>query len=264
MNWRVATATSALLCIAAAEAEPPRYRSSAARRVVTERDWGPVLGPYRQRLVPSMMKDFGERYIYRAANAALLPPRPGERRVVFIGDSITDGWNLESSFPDQPYINRGIGGQVTAQMLVRFQQDVVALHPKAVVILGGVNDVQGLLQEETPDGIVANIEAMADIARAHGIAVVLASILPVNDYTPSARDVVRERQPATLVAINVRLRDLARRRGYGFADYAAVLRDARGLMDAAYTRDGIHPIAAGYARMAPVAAAAIMRVQKRG
>lgn len=262
MNWRVAVATSALLCMAAADGEP-RYRSSTARRIVAERDWGPVLGPYRQRLVPSMMKDFGERYIYRAANAALLPPQLGERRVIFIGDSITDGWNLAGSFPGQPYINRGIGGQVTAQMLVRFQQDVVALQPKAVVILGGVNDVQGLLQEETPDGIVANVEAMADIARAHEIAVVLASILPVNDYTPAARNVVRERQPATLAAINVRLRDLARRRGYGFADYAAVLRDERGLMEAAYTRDGIHPTAAGYARMGPVVAAAIGRVLKR-
>ncbi len=248
---------AALLLIGAGDPAPP-YRSSPERRTVEDtRDWGRWLGPFRARLVPSMMQDFGERYLYAAANAALPAPKKGEARVVFLDDSITDGWDLAKSFPGKPYVNRGIGSQVTAQMLVRFQQDVVALRPRAVVILGGVNDVTGFLQVETADSIVANIEAMADIARAHGIAVVLCTILPVNDYGEAARNVVQERKPAELRAINRRLRALAARRGYAFADYDAVLADSAGKLGAAYTRDGIHPLAAGYARMAPVAARAI-------
>ena len=241
-----------------AAGEPPHYQSSPERRtVVDNRDWGPWLGPFRQKLVPSLMQDFGERYLYAPADAALPPPAPGEKRVVFLGDSITDLWNLGAYFPGRPFINRGIGAQVTAQMLLRFQQDVVALNPSAVVILGGVNDVQGFMQAEAPDGIIGNVEAMADIADAHGIKVVLCSILPVNDYTPQAHDVVKERQPELLRRLNARLRALARARGYAYADYDAVLSDEHGMMAAPYTQDGIHPTAAGYTRMAPVANAAI-------
>jgi hypothetical protein len=148
--------TAMLLVLCAAST--PGYQSSPERRTITEKhDWGPWAGPFREKLVPSLMLDFGERYLYAPANAALPPPAPGERRVVFMGDSITDIWNLAASFPGRPYINRGIGSQVTAQMLVRFNQDVVALQPAAVVILGGVNDVTGFLQLETADGIVSNI-----------------------------------------------------------------------------------------------------------
>jgi len=126
-----------------------------------------------------------------------------------------------------------------------------------VVILAGVNDVQGLLQQETPAQIEDHWQAMADIADRHGIAVVFGALLPVNDYTPAARDVVRERKPAELRALNQWLRAFCTRRGYAFADYAAVLADDKGLMRRELTEDGIHPLAAGYARMAPVARAAI-------
>lgn len=254
---RAAAPLLALLLAGAADPETP-YRSSPERRTVEDsRDWGRWLGPFRARLVPSMMQDFGERYLYAAANAALPPPRKGEQRVVFLGDSITDGWDLAKSFPGKPYVNRGIGSQVTAQMLVRFEQDVVALHPRAVVILGGVNDVTGFLQVESAESIVANIEAMADIAQAHGIAVVLCSILPVNNYSEAARNVVAERKPAELRAINAALRALAQRRHFAFADYAPALADAHGLMRAELTNDGVHPLAAGYARMAPIVERAI-------
>jgi len=241
----------------AAGADARDYRSAPPRRTAVEKDWGPWLGPYRAKLVPVLMEDFGERYLYAPANAALPPPRPGERRVVFLGDSITDHWDLAASFPGQPYVNRGIGGQVTAQLLLRFLPDVVALRPSAVVILAGVNDVQGLLQQETPEQIEDHWQAMADIADRHGIAVVFGALLPVNDYTPAARDVVRERKPAELRALNQWLRAFCMRRGYAFADYAAVLADDKGLMRRELTEDGIHPLAAGYARMAPVARAAI-------
>jgi lysophospholipase L1-like esterase len=233
------------------------YQNSPERRIVVEKDWGPWLGPFRAKLVPSLMQDFGERYIYQPANAALPPPRRDERRVVFLGDSITDRWNLADSFPGQPYVNRGIGSQVTAQMLLRFHQDVIALRPSAVVILAGINDVQGFLQRETPEQIEANWEAMADMADAHRIAVVFGSLLPVNDYTDAARDVVKDRKPAELRALNAWLRALCGRRGYVFADYHAALVDRRGFLGRAYTIDGIHPLDSAYARMAPIATRAI-------
>ena len=235
----------------------PHYQSSPERRTVTEeRDWGPWAGPFRDRLVPSVMLDFGERYLYAPANAALPPPAPGERRVVFIGDSITDMWDLAAAFPGKPYVNRGIGSQVTAQMLVRFEQDVVALQPSAVVILGGVNDVTGFLQLETAEGIASNIEAMADIADRHGIEVVLCSILPVTN-TPTAGHIEAERKPEVLREVNARLRVLAAEGGHTYADYASVLAGVDGLLRADLTSDGVHPLAAGYALMAPIADAAI-------
>ena len=250
-----------LCCAAALCAAPARaadqYQSSPERRTVAERDWGPWLGPFREKLVPSLMQDFGERYLYQSANALLPPPRAGERRVVFLGDSITDRWNLAASFPGRPYINRGIGSQVSAQTLLRFHQDVLALNPAAVVILVGINDVQGFLQQETRAQIETNWEAMADLADRHGVAVVFGSLLPVNDDTEAARNVVKERKPDELRALNAWLRAFCTRRGYGYADYHAVLVDARGLMDPRYTTDGIHPLENGYARMAPVVARAL-------
>lgn len=254
-------AALALACAALLTAAgEPHYQSSPARRTVTEtRDWGPWGGPFRAGLVPALMQDFGERNLYAAANAALPPPARGEQRVVFMGDSITDMWNLAAAFPGKPYVNRGIGAQVTSQMLVRFEQDVVALKPAAVVILAGTNDVSGFLQIETPDTILANITAMADIADARGIRVVLCALLPVNDYGEKRAHMTSERPPATLRAVNDRLRALAAARGYVFADYASAVVDARGLLTDSYTADGLHPNAAGYVRMAPVAQAAIAR-----
>jgi lysophospholipase L1-like esterase len=239
------------------EAAADQYQSSPERRVVVEKDWGPWLGPFRAKLVPSLMQDFGERYVYQPANAALPPPQTSDKRVVFLGDSITDRWNLATSFPGQPYVNRGIGSQVTAQMLLRFHQDVVALQPSAVVILAGINDVQGFLQRETPKQIKDNWEAMADLADAHGIAVVFGSLLPVNNYTESARDVVRERKPEEIRSLNAWLQNFCKIRGYGYADYYAQLVDQQGLLRHDYTTDGVHPLDNAYMRMAPVATRAI-------
>jgi len=240
-------------------ASEPVYQSAPERRTVTEPDWGPWLGPFRQKLVPSLMRDFGERYLYASANQRLGPPKAGERRVVFLGDSITDRWNLARFFPHKPYINRGIGSQVTSQMLLRFHQDVIALKPAAVVILAGVNDVHGFMQEEKPEQIEANWEAMADLADRHGIRVVFGSILPVHGYTANARDVVEERRPAELRALNRWLKDFCHRRGYAFADYASAMIDDKGMLRRALSDDGIHPLNAGYSLMAPIAQAAVDR-----
>lgn len=251
-----------LACVAMAliAADAPHYQSSPERRTIVEtRDWGPWGGPFREKTIPSLMRDFGEKYIYAAADKALPPPAPREQRVVFMGDSITDMWNLAEAFPGKPYVNRGIGAQVTAQMLLRFEQDVVALKPKAVVILAGINDISGFFQVEQPDGIVANITAMADIADRRGIRVVICAITPVNDYTDNARHMLKERPPGTITAINAQLARLASARGYAFVDYWSALKDARGLLAAGYTTDGLHPNAAGYAVMRPLVAAAIDR-----
>ena len=249
--------------LAAAPEMAQDYQSSPERRVVAERDWGPWLGPFRARLVPSLMEDFGERYLYADANRVLGPPKAGEQRVVFLGDSITDKWNLAAAFPGRPYINRGIGSQVTAQMLLRFHPDVIALKPRAVVILAGVNDVQGFLQRESVDQILAHYETMADLADRHGIAVVFGSLLPVHSYTPQAQGVVAERKPETLRALNAWLQRFCAARGYGYADYHAALVDGQGLLDRRWSDDGIHPLPAAYARMAPIAQAAITRALSR-
>ena len=259
MKVRALMAAALMLFGASAASAQERYQSSPERHVVGEKDWGPWLGPFRAKLVPSLMQDFGERYLYAAADAALPSPRAGERRVVFLGDSITDLWELGRFFPGKPYVNRGIGSQVTAQMVLRFHQDVVALKPAAVVILAGVNDVQGFLQQETAAQIEANYEAMADIATQHGIRIVFGSILPVNNYTDNARTVLEERNPDALRAINRWLKSFCAGRGYQYADYEAALVDEKGLLRRDLTTDGIHPLAAGYARMAPIAAAAIAR-----
>ena len=249
----------ALMFGASGASAQDRYQSSPERRVVVEKKWGPWLGPFRAKLVPSLMRDFGERYLYAPANAALPPPRPGEKRVVFLGDSITDLWELPRFFPGKPYVNRGIGSQVTAQMLLRFHQDVVALKPSAVVILAGVNDVQGFLQQETAAQIETNYEAMADIATRHGIHIVFGSILPVNNYTDNAKSMLEERHPEELREINRWLAAFCRKRGYQYADYYSALVDDHGLLRRDLTNDGIHPLATGYARMTPIAAKAIAR-----
>lgn len=261
MRGLLAGATTLIMLAASVPlvAADKRYQSSPERRTVVEKDWGQWLGPFRQKLIPSMMQDFGERYLYAPANAALPPPAPGEQRVVFLGDSITDLWNLPKSFPGKPYVNRGIGSQVTAQMVLRFHQDVVALKPAAVVILSGINDIQGFLQQETPEQIETNWEAMADLADAHGIKVVFASLLPVNNYTEAAKNVVKERKPEEIRALNAWLKAFCAQRGYAYADYYDALVDGAGLLGRDYTQDGVHPLDNGYAVMAPIAQRAIDR-----
>jgi lysophospholipase L1-like esterase len=244
----------------AAAAVPDHYQSSPERQAfVEDRQYNHWEADYLTKLWSAMHRDFAEKYLYAPADNALPPPRPGEARVVFLGDSITDLWDLAKSFPGKPYVNRGIGGQVTAQMVLRFQQDVVALKPKAVVILSGINDLHGALQRESDAGIEANWTAMADMARAHHIKVVFASIMPVNNYTDNARDMLVDRDPKRIRALNAWLAAFCHRRGFQYADYYTPSVDRDGLLRAELTRDGLHPLANGYALMAPIAQAAIDR-----
>lgn len=201
--------------------------------------------------------DLGGLQRYARANAALAAPSAGEQRVVFYGNSITDAWAryFPSMFPDKPYVGRGISGQTTPQMLVRFHQDVVALRPAVVVILAGTNDIAGNTGPSTLEMIEDNLSAMTEIARQHHIRVVLSSVLPVFDYPwkPGL-------EPAPkIIALNAWMRQYAREVGETYLDYHTAMADARGGLPVATSSDGVHPNAAGYAIMAPLAEAAIAR-----
>ena len=244
----------------AAASVPDHYQSSPERQNFAEdRQYNHWEADYLTRLWSAMHRDFGEKYLYAPADRALPAPRPGEKRVVFLGDSITDLWDLAKFFPGKPYINRGIGGQVTAQMVLRFQQDVVGLRPAVVVILSGINDLHGALQRESDQGIEENWQAMADMADAHHIKVVFASVMPVNNYTDNARDMLADRDPKRIRALDAWLVAFCNRRGLQYADYYRATVDRDGLLKAELTHDGLHPLANGYRLMAPVAQAAIDR-----
>lgn len=198
---------------------------------------------------------------YRAENAALGPPRPGEKRVVFMGNSITDGWAkyFPTMFPNKPYIGRGIGGQTTPQMLVRFRQDVIALKPAAVVILAGTNDIAGNTGPSTLEMIEDNLASMSELAQANGIRVVLSSVLPVFDYPwkPGL-------EPAPkIVALNAWMKQYAAAHNAVYLDYHSAMADERQGMKADLATDGVHPNEAGYRIMAPLAERAIAEALKR-
>ena len=141
----------------------------------------PGLDGYRASRVAIYTDDFGQLARYREANAALAPPAAGENRVIFVGDSITDYWKLADYFPGKPYINRGVDGQTTPEMLVRFRQDVIDLHPNALVVLAGTNDVAGVTGRTRNEDIEANYASMAELASLHHIRVVFASLLPADN-----------------------------------------------------------------------------------
>ena len=226
-------------------------------------------GDERSACLDAVASDFGGFYRYAAANAALPATKSGEARVVFFGDSITDNWSKPDYggfFPGKPYVNRGIGGQTTAQMLLRFRADVVELQPKAVVILAGTNDIAGNAGPVTLDQVEDNLASMAELARSHGIRVVLASLLPVSDdkKDPSGQALTRTRQrpTATIRELNGWLAAYAAKNDHGYLDYWSATADAAGLLLPALNDDGLHPNARGYAAMAPLAEAAIAQALK--
>ena len=198
---------------------------------------------------------------YRSENAAVGPPAAGEDRVVFMGNSITEGWAryFATTFPGKPYIGRGIGGQTTPQMLVRFRQDVIALKPAVVVILAGTNDIAGNTGPSTVEMIQDNLASMADLARANGIQVVLSSVLPVYDYPwrPGL-------EPAPkIVALNSWMKQYAATHGAVYLDYHSAMADQRNGMRAELASDGVHPNEAGYRIMASLVEPAIAEALRR-
>src|SRR6266478_2728739 len=197
---------------------------------------------------------------HREANAKLSPPLKNENRVVFFGNSITQGWApyFPTMFPGKPYIGRGIGGQTTPQMLVRFRQDVIDLKPKVVVILAGTNDIAGNTGPSTIGMIEDNLASMAELAKANGIRVVLSSVLPVYDYVwkPGLRPAPK------IIALNKWMKDYAREHGAVYLDYHSAMSDEHGGMRKGLSPDGVHPNEAGYRIMAPLAERAIERARR--
>ena len=205
---------------------------------------------------------------YRDANRALPKPAAGESRVVFMGDSITDAWP-NARFGDyfatnKAYVGRGISGQTTPQMLIRFRPDVVDLHPKVVVILAGTNDIAGNTGPMTNEEIQANMMSMAELAKANKIKVVLSSILPVSNYhvNPALGPQTALRPMERIRAINDWMKKYAAAEGHVYLDYVPATSDQSGLLRAELSGDDLHPNAQGYAIMAPLADAAIKQALK--
>lgn len=199
---------------------------------------------------------------YAADNARLAAPAAGETRVVFMGDSITDGWIKRSPkyFADHPnYIDRGISGQTTPQMLIRFRPDVIALKPKVVVILAGTNDIAGNTGPMTLEMIEDNFTSMAELAKANGIKVVLSSVMPVCDYI---RPQTERRPPAKIIALNAWIKDYSEKNGFVYLDYYSSMLDDQKMLQKEITYDGLHPNEAGYAVMEPMAEKAIAAALK--
>jgi lysophospholipase L1-like esterase len=249
------TMTAAILALAALAGQPPARapemtcpQMASAIQALTRND--------------ARMRDWPELARYRDANHALPAPGSSEPRVVFMGDSITDIWQQPQYgdfFADQHYVDRGISGQTTPQMLVRFRPDVLALSPAVVVILAGTNDIAGNTGPMTDEEIEGNLASMAELAHAHGIKVVLASILPTSAYhtRPGGTPQTTLRPMARIRALNAWMQQYAAKYGDVYLDYFSAMLDGSGVMKAELTGDDLHPNAAGFAVMAPLARAAV-------
>ena len=260
-SLRIAGATvvlAALSALALHSQEPGNAPETHAPAQTATSPSGHPDNEYWRKHDKELLTDFANLAKYKEANAQLGPPAPGESRVVFMGDSITEAWPLDRSFPGRPYVNRGISGQTTPQMVLRFHQDVIDLQPKVVVILGGTNDIAGNTGPSTPEQIEDNIASMAEMATANHIRVVLCSILPVYDYpwepglSPAAK----------IVALNTWIKRYAADKGHVFVDYHSAMKDGRDGLPPALSEDGVHPLPAGYSVMTPLARVGIERALK--
>jgi len=219
------------------------------------------LDQYRAARIAMFTDDFGQLSRYRAVNQDLQKAAPVKDRVVFFGDSITESWRLEQYFPGEPYVNRGIGGQTTPQMTVRFRQDVIDLHPRVVVILAGTNDIAGNTGPMRNADIEADLASMAELAKTHGVRVILSSLLPVHNYTPKAQDFFMQRPMARILELNQWLKEYCSINQIVFLDYYPALVDEKGLLKRDLSEDGLHPNDAGYKIMAALAEAAIEKAE---
>ena len=213
--------------------------------------------PGMAQSLADQLQDWNQLGRYHGDNERLKALQPDPQRVVFLGDSITDGWKLTQFFPGKLYVNRGIGGQTTSQMLVRVFPDVIDLKPAALIVLAGTNDISRNTGPQTPAMVEENIQAITELAQAHGIKVILCSLAPVSDYT--ARKQTEHRPPADILKLNAWLREYAAKAHLVYVDYYAALVDDKGMLRDGFSEDGLHPNAKGYELMAPLAEAAIQR-----
>jgi lysophospholipase L1-like esterase len=231
------------------------------------------------RSLADQLQDWNQLGRYHQANEQLKQQPVPAGRVVFMGDSITDGWNLPESFPGKPYVNRGIGGQVTAQMLVRMYPDVINLKPAAMVLLAGTNDIARNNGPVTLTMIEEDIMAMTELAQLHGIKVLLSSVMPISDYpylrqqnTPAApvlpggrgapprQKMTEGRPPSDILKLNAWMKDYAAKVNATYVDYFGAMVDDQGWLKDGISADGLHPNAEGYKIMAAVLAAALQKV----
>ena len=205
----------------------------------------------------SFAQDWANTSRFKDDNAKLGLPGSGEKRVVFMGNSITEGWIRTSPefFTGKSYVNRGISGQTTPQMLVRFRPDVIDLKPALVVILAGTNDIAGNTGPSTLEMIMDNLISMCELAKANNIKVVLSSVLPAFDYPwkPGMQPVEK------IAALNAMIKNYADQNGIVYLDYYSAMADERKGLPKELSGDGVHPNKKGYDVMAPLAEAAIKK-----
>ena len=209
----------------------------------------------------AMAQDWPNIHRYEKVNSNVLPPAKGEKRVVWMGDSITDAWINSDSlfFAGKPYLDRGISGQTTGQMLVRFREDVINLQPSVVVILAGINDVAENNGPSKPEDTFGNIVSMAELAKANHIKVVLSSILPAFSFPwrPAIDPVPKVK------ALNEMIKDYADKNNIVYLDYFTAMADSRSGLPANLSKDGVHPNLDGYKIMEPLAEQAIAAASKK-
>ena len=262
LHYRVLANLRAFLLLADAVPKPVPYPEVSRSQLAELRNLQTTVEVYFQALVEQVQQqlrdpDRDNLRRYAEANAKLPAPAANLARVVFYGDSITDGWRLNEYFPNRDFVNRGISGQITGQMLGRFQNDVIALKPAVVVILAGTNDIARGVE---PAAIQANFMMMGDLADHHNIRVVIGTILPVSDYHKDknpAWERTRQRPPQAIEAMNAWLKKFCEQRGYVLVNYFDAMKNAEGLLTIDLADDGLHPNAKGYRVMAPLALAAI-------
>ncbi|HET9385375.1 MAG TPA: SGNH/GDSL hydrolase family protein [Gemmatimonadales bacterium] len=231
------------------------------------------------RTLAEQLQDWNQLGRYHQANQQLKQQPVPAGRVVFMGDSITDGWNLAESFPRKPFVNRGIGGQVTAQMLVRLYPDVIDLKPAAMVVLAGTNDIARNNGPVTLTMIEQNIMAMTELAQLHGIKVLLSSVMPISDYpylrqqsappapavqggrgAPPRQKMTDGRPPSDILKLNAWMKEYAATVNATYVDYFSATVDDNGWLKDSISGDGLHPNADGYAIMTRVLTAALQKV----
>lgn len=205
-------------------------------------------------------QDWANLSKYENENTLLSPKQVGEKRIVLMGDSITEFWLTihPEFFAGKSYIDRGISGQTTPQMLIRFRPDVINLQPDVVVILAGVNDIAGNTGPTTPEKIFGNITSMVELAKANAIKVILCSILPANDFYWRPND----KAAATIIQLNQLIKSYADKHHITYIDYYAVMADASNGLPKEFSNDGVHPNLKGYQIMEPLLEKAIQQILK--
>lgn len=267
LTYRFLTEAQAYLALADSMPKPFPFPDVARKQFVELRESVERIESHFEALLEQKEKqlrspDRDNLKRYAEANGKLGPASAGRPRVVFLGDSITDGWRLNEYFEGRDFVNRGISGQITGEMLGRMKADVIDLKPAAMLVLAGTNDIA---RGVPLSAIENNLTMIADLAEFHKIKPLFASVLPISDYHKDVNpryEMSRLRPPATILELNRWLRAFCEKRNFVYVDYSAVLADTKGFLQADMADDGLHPNAKGYRVMAPVALAAIDRVLK--